>query len=1257
MVEEKELIILSPCGIPAIRSVLKTIHAGAFGVIDFGENNEDVKETISILLKKTQNPFGLCINHNSILDFVLPENVTKIIVPFGYPIRAEVKAEILYQVTSFEEAEAAITQKVSAIVINGRRDAATCGEDSYDIFRKIFNQSLQSKIKIYIQGDVGIHTSAAFLSLGAHGIIFDSQTALFPECNFPCSEGQNLSLAEDLVARYTNLKQLVVAFHEAAYGHLQQAKNLNYITYDDETESVKLENEQNSSFSKLLLWEKQIIRMLQKEKNLSKFTLLFSNDVYDAFFSAFVSIMSAPVGAKGIKIKMTVPKNYTSGKNISLQKLQTDTQNLLAGLKDISPFYPISNPLDIAVIGMECIYPGAANVDEYWRNILLAKNCITEVPESHWNKDELYKPGTTDTDYSLSKYGGFIPTTDFDPVEFGLVPHSLSRTEPSHLLSLLVVKRALQNAGYDNLSDQDFENTSIFMGANGLGNAMLFRTHLRWITKQNLGELPDDLIEDCPGFNEYTFPGFLPNILTGRIANRLNFGGRNYTLNAACASSLATLDIACQELSSGRSDMVVAGGADLENTISAYVMFSSVGILTPNDHAAPFDSSTNGIILGEGIGVIVLKRLEDAERDGNKIYAVIKGMGGSSDGRSVGVLTPSRKGETRAMERAYQSAGILPSEVGLVEAHGTGTVIGDRAELTTLTDLFLDSGALPKQTFIGSVKSQIGHTKCAAGAAGLIKAILSVYHGIIPPTIHIDKLNAYYDPKTSPFAFSNRSGLWNSEKRIAGISAFGFGGTNFHAVIENYRGNTQETTILEAWPSELFIFRGDTMEEAKELMKKTKKLLTINNSLRLVDIAYSLALYNNKEVQISILAGSPEELSAKIDAASENKPDFKIFYRNVIEGKVVFLFSGEGSQYVNMARDLFVAFPAMRDLLSKHSNYLPILFPETGFDDETKAIQEKAINDTNHALPILGIVDFAIAEYLRFLGIIPDMLAGHSYGEIPALCFSGVIAPEDLVPISKARAKAINDALGEDRGKLIAAITSKEDLIPLLEDEKEVWPVNYNSPRQIVLAGTTQGIQAFMKKAAEKKILCREINVDCALHSPLSNQSEKLFYEALNNYVFNPPEIPVWANMTAQIYPKEPDAIKKHIAKHLVQPIKFTDQIMNMFDAGARIFIETGPGRILLGLVESCLERKAVTIQIDNKSNDGISYLLNALGKYLSTGNYFHVEKLFEGRKAIFLCIDDPDQYKKTSSGWLINGNKVVPSKENILSKKLNDTD
>ena len=403
--EEKELIILSPFETPDIQLTLKTIYAGSFGVLHLGKNNDEAKVLIEKITRKTQKPFGICLTHSTTIDFTLPENVTKIIVPFGYNLTIKTKAEILYQVHSTQEAEEAIAKRVSSIIIRGQESEKNFSkESSYDIFRNVINNSLKKDIKVYVQANTGVHTSAAFMGLGAHGIIFDSQIALFPESNVKIPENYDIALADDLAERYGKLNKFIFAVYEAAYGHLNQAKQTDIVSFEEEhksTDSEKKDTEKSSP--NLLEWESHINNMLQKEKNLSKFTLVISNNIIDAFFSAFVSIMAAPVKIRGINVRISSPDKSIKDQKY-YKKLQVDTRKILAEAKEISPVIPSSNPLNIAVVGIECIYPGAANKDEYWRNILMAKDCISEIPSSHWDKDSLYKEHTRDTDYSFSKW-------------------------------------------------------------------------------------------------------------------------------------------------------------------------------------------------------------------------------------------------------------------------------------------------------------------------------------------------------------------------------------------------------------------------------------------------------------------------------------------------------------------------------------------------------------------------------------------------------------------------------------------------------------------------------------------------------------------------------------------------------------------------------------------------------------------------------------------------------------------------------------
>ncbi|HEY6900315.1 MAG TPA: beta-ketoacyl synthase N-terminal-like domain-containing protein, partial [Puia sp.] len=664
-----------------------------------------------------------------------------------------------------------------------------------------------------------------------------------------------------------------------------------------------------------------------------------------------------------------------------------------------------------------------------------------------------------------SKWGGFIPKIDFDPMEFGIPPQSLAAIEPSQLLSLLVAKQALENAGYAG-ADVNREDVSVIIGAEG-GNDLANNYAFRCLFRQILGEMPAEIDRALPRMTEDSFPGVLANVISGRITNRLDLGGRNYTVDAACASSLAAIDLACQELILEKSNMVLAGAVDLHNGINDYLMFSSTHALSRNGRCMTFDSGADGIALGEGVAMLVLKRRADAVRDGDRIYAVIKGVGGSSDGKSLGLTAPRKAGQERALERAYHQAGRSIAQAGLIEAHGTGTVVGDRTELSALTELMILSGATPGSTYLGSVKTQIGHTKCAAGMAGLIKAVLSVYHGVRPPTLHLKRPNNYYRPESSPFAFNTETaGLWNEPSRVAGVSAFGFGGTNFHVVIENE--GQQEQPVLSVWPSELVVFRGDTYEEAMALLRMVRSVLSAAETVRCRDLAYTLALYSDKPVQLSIVADCTDDLLLKMDLALSGAGVQGLFPLRPVEGATAFLFPGQGSQHINMGRSLFVLFPSMRRLLRRYPQYEKVLFPSAVFDEASLKEQKDRIRDTRHAQPLLGIVDYAIADLLRGWGVEADMAAGHSYGELPALCFAGAFDEEQLVPLSEKRAQSILEATGEDKGTMIAVSAAKEVLEQLLVEG--VYPVNHNSPKQWVLAGATAAIESMIGRLKDAKV-------------------------------------------------------------------------------------------------------------------------------------------------------------------------------------------
>jgi len=904
-------------------------------------------------------------------------------------------------------------------------------------------------------------------------------------------------------------------------------------------------------------------------------------------------------------------------------------------------FRPKDEP--IAIIGMAGIFPGSDNIAQYWRNNLLGRDCITEVPHSRWDPDVFYDPDTTDTDFVASKWGGFLSPQEFNPLEFGIAPATIGSVEPSQLLSLLIAERALQDAGID-YKTADLSETSVIFGTESMGelsNAYGSRVGLR----RMMGFLPQQADEALPRLDEDSFPGILSNVTTGRIANRLNCGGRNFTVDAACASTLAAVDVACLELWSDRANMVICGGADLHNSILDFAMFSATHALSKRGYCATFDQTGDGLALGEGVGAVILKRLSDAERDGDNIYAVIRGVDGASDGRSLGLTAPNRHGQVAALERAYLSSGVWPATVGMVEAHGTGTAVGDRTELSAVSQFLLDAGTLPGRVWVGSGKTLIGHTKCSAGLAGLIRVALSVKYGVIPPTLHLTKPVQAYVEGRSPVCFnaSGEATVWMSDNRVAGLSGFGFGGTDFHAIIQNYGPDELDSPSMSAWDYELFLVRGATMEAALASLSKVRGLYEVNHKIDLKDVAYTLAVASEEPVQIAIVASSWEDLLAKIAVCETGTPAPEVYYRAERDGKVAFLFPGQGSQHINMARGLFVLFPALRDQLRGLEDYAGVMFPPSSFTDEGKQAQQAILTDTRNAQPALGIVDTAIADLLFTCGVTPDAVAGHSYGEVAALSFAGAIAREDLAYLSRERAEAILEAIGADPGAMAAVALPAGRVQEILDDEDEVWAVNLNSPKQTVVAGTTGGIDRVITSFRAQGVNPTRLDVACAFHTPLVMGADSLFAAVLDGVEISEPTIDVWSNTTADLYPVEPEEIKEWMAGQIVHPVRFADELQSMYDDGVRIFIEAGPGGVLTGLARATLSDDITTITVEHAGSRDLQTFLRALGQYAATGRPLNADALFHGRDPQVLNLEEPGSYAVNPMTWMVDGLAAVP--------------
>jgi acyl transferase domain-containing protein/NAD(P)H-dependent flavin oxidoreductase YrpB (nitropropane dioxygenase family) len=927
---------------------------------------------------------------------------------------------------------------------------------------------------------------------------------------------------------------------------------------------------------------------------------------------------------------------------------------------------PSPEPLDIAIVGMACMFPGAPDLATFWANVLAGEDAVTEVPATRWDA-ELYHDLEGAGEKTPSRWGGFLPEIPFEPLRYGIPPASLPAIEPVQLLALEAARRALEDSGYGSRSF-DRSRASVVFGAEAgsdLSNAMTLRS----VLPAYLGSLPPALDEQLPHLTEDSFPGVLANVIAGRIANRLDLGGANYTVDAACASSLTAVDVACKELVSGTSDLVLCGGADLHNGINDYLLFASAHALSPSGRSAPFDSAADGIALGEGVGCVVLKRLADAERDGDRVYAVIKGVGSASDGRALGLTAPRPEGQYNALTRAYRNAGVSPAEVGLVEAHGTGTVVGDRTELGSLTRVFEEAGAPPGACALGSVKSQIGHTKCAAGLAGLIKTSLALHTGVKPPTLHLTEPNPAWDAQSSPFAFHTEARPWSAApaERVAGVSAFGFGGTNFHVVLRAYEDGPPPVTSAQRWPAELFTFRGAdraaAVRAATELLALVEAESGPYEPWRLRDFALAASRRSeaaatrgarSARTWIALVAGSAEELTALLRraVAGEHAPTEGLFTADESEtgdsepGDIALLFPGQGSQRPGMFAELFVAFPELQRHLRLDETTARVLYPPTAFDEAGRKEQQERITDTTVAQPALGLTGLAAFQLLTRAGVRPAMAAGHSYGELAALAAAGALTPDALLRTSRERAAVILRATGEGDPGTMAAVSAGEPEVAAaltaagLADS--VVTANRNSPRQTVISGPTEDVLTAVERLRAQGLGAQRIPVACAFHSPLVAAAGETFAEVLAGVPFTSTDFPVWSNRTAARYPRDPEAVRAELAAQIGSPVRFADQIEAMYEAGARVFVEAGPGSVLTRLVGTVLgDRPHRTVALEDgrrAGRTGLVGFLAALAQLAVAGVDIRTSWLFQGRDAVPADARAP---RPRRAAWTVDGHLI----------------
>lgn len=923
---------------------------------------------------------------------------------------------------------------------------------------------------------------------------------------------------------------------------------------------------------------------------------------------------------------------------------------------------PIEQSSDIAIIGLSGLFAGSKNKDAFWENIIRKVDNVKIAPDSWafpWYEPE--KAGSIDSGRIRTKKVGLIgDLAVFNPLEFGIPPNAVEG-DPAHFLALQLAGDALKDANYGD-RPFDHERTGIIVGHGsnpnrgdtiGLQYSLAIQQTIE-VLNQLLPDVEDDTLDDIrealkenlPNILIEQAPSLISNVISGRIANRLDLMGPNYMIDAACSSSLIAVDLGIKDLLARRCDMMVVGGVQASMPAQIYMLFEKLDALSPSN-IRPFDQAGNGTLLSEGVGFVVLKRLDDAIRDEDKIYAVIKGVGLASDGKAMGLLAPRLEGETLAIERAYAQTGVDPATIGLIEAHGTGIPLGDRTEIQALTNVFGKRKGKMPGCAIGSVKSMIGHCIPASGVASLIKMSLSLRYKVLPPTL-CETVNPDLELEQTPFYVNTELRPWihgKSHPRRAGINAFGFGGINAHAILEEYQQpsnvpanrigkwliNEKESVSADdqpnqerkfneltwnRWGSELIVYAGENRAQIIEQAQATIQYVNENPGASLDQLAYQQSLNSKGPARMALIAKDVSDLSEKLTfflgkLAKSKKPAIAsrkgMYYSEEPpkEGKVAFLFSSEGSQYPNMLADLCFHFPQARKWFDYLDQTFPrspspgecIFPPPTCLSDDERKWAAAQLFEGDLATESVSTASHAFYEILRDLGVDCDVMIGHSAGEHVALRCAGRAKTESMEQMQK-ELRMLNKVYEElERSERI--VTGKVLSVGALDFEKvnqllqefpdTLYLVADNCPNQAILFSLNKSCQAAIDRIRAQGGICVELPFDRAYHTPLFEKGVDVLRNFYQRDVQQSESVstPVYSCSTALPYPDDITSSLEVAAQQWMKPVLFRETIETVYSEGVRTFVELGASNSLTAFVDSILKGKkylAVASNMQGKS-------------------------------------------------------------------------
>lgn len=903
----------------------------------------------------------------------------------------------------------------------------------------------------------------------------------------------------------------------------------------------------------------------------------------------------------------------------------------------------LTEPIEtIAIVGMSGRFPGAVNIDEFWENIKSGTESVSFFTDEELIEEGVEAKQLSNPDYVKAK--AYVDDIDkFDAGFFGYSPREAALMDPQHRFFLECTWEALEDSGY---------NPENYNGVIGLYGGVSLNSYLILNLLSDANRLSDD------GILQTSIPNRTDH-LTTRVAYKLNLKGPAITVQTACSTSLVAVHLACQSLLTYQTDIALAGGVTLGVPNKSGYVYQEAGVLSPDGHCRAFDAEANGTTVGNGVGVVVLKRLSEALEDGDNIYAVIKGSAINNDGSNkVGFTAPGVDGQIEVISTALQFAGIEPESIDYIETHGTGTSLGDPIEIQALSSVFRNTQK--KSCGIGSVKTNIGHLDVAAGVTGLIKTALALKHRQIPPSLNFSKPNPHIDFENSSFYVNTELKEWkkNGTPRRAGVSSFGIGGTNAHVVLEEFASARQSASEK---PYNLILLSADTKDSLERATSNISDFLIKSENINMEDVAYTLQTGRKHFKYRRSFACSDRDDALLL----LGKMDPQKVFTGLQEPKqrpIAFMFTGQGAQYSKMGDELYQFENVFRETVDECAVYLKA---KLGLDirdllfarNDSIENCDKKLGQTYLTQPALFVIEYALAKLWESWNVKPNAMIGHSIGEYVAACLAGVFSLEDCLDIVTLRGRLMQDA---ETGSMLSISLSEEETLPYITENLSLSAVN--SPSLCVIGGSDSDIKILQSKMAEDGVDCRLLETSHAFHSKMMEPILNQFKEEIAGIKMNKPTIPFISNTTGQWISDDEAVSPDYWTKHLRNTVRFGDGITNLFENPETILLEIGPGRTLMTIArwhpkKGIGQNVLTSLPHPNDRGQDLEFLLGTVGRLWLLGididwNAFHPEV---DRKKISL----PTYSFEKQSYW-INPEKSgrhSHSNEELLKKKADPAD